>query len=139
MLFRRAQPEAAAAAAPAQTAVPTSVLDGTESEKVRKVKLAVQKYRTDAYRIALRMKVSGHLAAAAHSWLRWAPGRLGTGRISCYGGRKPGAAACLLGPSSACVWIAALVLIPSFLPFHPLAVPNRGQHDQAADAAAGHG
>lgn len=60
MLFRRQQPaaqngEAAAAVAPPPPP-PSSVLDGTETDKAAKVKLAVQKFRTDIYRIALRMK-----------------------------------------------------------------------------------
>lgn len=63
MLFRRQQPaEGAAPAAPAVPAAPIvpagPVVVAPESDppKTRKVKLAVQKFRTDVYRIALRMK-----------------------------------------------------------------------------------
>jgi hypothetical protein len=72
MLFRRAQPAqpagdenaapaAAAARSPAaaapQAPMATSVLDGSESDKVARIKLAVQKFRTDIHRVALRIKV----------------------------------------------------------------------------------
>jgi hypothetical protein len=79
MLFRRPQPaangEAAAVAAqPAQPPPAASVLDGTETPKVAKVKVAVQKFRTDIYRIALRMKVGTtvkHVAANSTAVLGW--------------------------------------------------------------------
>ena len=63
MLFRRQQQEAeattaaAAAALAAAPAPPAVVADENDAPAVRKIKLAVQKYRTDIYRIALRMRV----------------------------------------------------------------------------------
>lgn len=86
MLFRRQQPaaqngEAAAAVAPPPPP-PSSVLDGTETDKAAKVKLAVQKFRTDIYRIALRMKVCvGSPWGPAAALVACHPLRVSAGRL----------------------------------------------------------
>ena len=94
MLFRRAAPAEDGSAVATVTAppppMPTSVLTGDETDKARKVKLQVQQFRTDIYRIALRMKVGGPRgvrgAVLRCAVLRVSGATLGAGRS---GGLQP--------------------------------------------------